>query len=152
MKKILFRGKEFETQHSSNGWVYGFYCSKGGAHFITTVGQYASGKEYFSDVLVDPETVGEYIGVTDSNNKKIFEGDIIRETSESPRGCRVIKDLNNYVVVYRNSSFCVIDLEDYRNGKDYYDSIDDSEFGISVEEWYEVFGNIYDNPELLEAK
>ena len=133
MREILFRGKT-----SDGNWITGNYIHAPGNEFKHNICSPDSPYDWYE---VKPETVGQYIGVTDANNVRIFEGDIVRETSEGPY---------IYVVVYRNSSFCVIALTDYRPGKDYYGSIDDSEFGISVDEWYEVVGNIYDNPELVE--
>ena len=137
MRDIIFRGKR-----ADNGeWVTGFYCTKDGAHFITTIGMYKSGKNYFSDVLVNPETIGQYTGTIDKNGKKIFEGDIVR--TEFGRLC-IFEWFENRVTrcwdlspILTNSN--LIHPAPYRT------SIFDSEH-------LEVVGNIHDNPELLEEK
>lgn len=67
MKEILFRGKR-----TDNGeWVYGVPI------------QYSNGtvvmcKESQRNENVVPETVGQYTGITDYNDKKIFDGDLVR--------------------------------------------------------------------------
>ena len=128
MREILFRGKEFEPIHTSDGWVTGFYCTKDGAHFITTVGGYASGKSYFSDVLVNPETIGQYTGMNDINGNRIFEGDIVRGLMDwGPAGmCESVVDIGFNLIEggYRWNYFALDTIE--------------------------VIGNIHDNPELLE--
>lgn len=141
MREILFRGKEFETRHSCNGWVYGFYCSKGGAHFISTVGQYYSGKEYFSDVLVNPETVGQFTGILDKNGKKIFEGDVMFVTHLTPNPYWDYTSVIG-VVQWTGGAFEVkgVENEDYIP----YGWLHDS-----CRACREIIGNIHDNPELL---
>lgn len=69
MKEILFRGKSLNTGE----WVYGFVWKLHGKTFIAN--------EKLLDE-VDPNTVGQYIGVI-HNGVKLFEGDIIKVTDVS---------------------------------------------------------------------
>lgn len=133
MREIIFRGKEFEPKHTSDGWVTGFYSTKDGAHFITTIGRYTSGKSYFSDVLVNPETIGQYTGLTDKNGKKIFEGDIVKFTRSGDIRTVIFDEY------YAEFEF---------NPKDPVSNPD----GVCLcadHDACEVIGNVYDNHELV---
>ena len=125
MREILFRGKI----QGLTDWSYGYYAKSGENHFILLD---TDSEDNYS--IVNPETVGEWTGMTDKNGVKIFEGDIVK-----------FYDTIHKVVF------------ETKNGTAYFGiKISDTEtwgFGNYVEVYkLEVIGNIYDNPELLEVK
>lgn len=139
MREILFRGK---TRHWK--WVYGWFCGKTLNH--TMDGTEECSQIIHSDTLywhvVEPETVGQFTGLTDKNGTKIFEGDIVAQTwydHDEPTD----DSFGEVVFCEYDCSFSVMDVE-----KD----------GIvplgrcHAYHWEaEVIGNIHDNPELLEV-
>ena len=78
---------------------------------------------------VDPDTVGEYVGVNDKSKKKIYDGDVVRVDGEN----------ENFVVVW------VCDTA--RFGLQSKTQLLYFEFGIGSK--IKVIGNIFDNPNLL---
>lgn len=84
-------------------------------------------------VEVNPKSVGQYIGKKDKNSKEIYEGDI------------VIGSFNGRGIIIFDEEKCqfLIKTLEY---KDVF-AFDNERFGM-----IEVIGNIYDNPELLEAE
>lgn len=130
MREILFRGECTET----GDWVKGFYVrlydDKGHeSHRIYPGYAETDCGDYYPDFWeVDPETVGQFTGLTDKNGKKIFEGDIF-----------IFPEIrkHKYVVEWDANYAC-------------FDCFNDvSGFDASS---IEVIGNIHDNPELLETK
>lgn len=135
MREILFRGKR-----KNNGkWVYGFYAlfasNKGLKHGIYTGTETGCVIPY----EVDPETIGQFTGLTDRNGKKIFEGDIVKEWSSHWK-TPLKTEINIYEVVceYLGSLHLIRKTEYGENSTPLYRR--------SV---VEVIGNIYDSPELL---
>ena len=152
MREILFRGKR-----KDNGeWVYGNYAvtdNNGKQHFIF------QNKAFEFEVI--PETVGQYTDSTDKNDKKIFEGDIIRyadnveyemylesiECPEEYEGVDFSKMWAVDEVVYGDKiGYPSFDL----NAHDF-DCNGLATLSESGQYFYEIIGNIHDNPELLEA-
>lgn len=71
MRTIKFRGF-----NKKNGvWLYGFYLQNRGTHFVTP-DEFANGKTW-EDYEVEPESVGQFTGLTDKSGTPIYEGDII---------------------------------------------------------------------------
>jgi len=66
MREIRFRGKRI----SDNKWVYGYFL-------VNQFGEYTICDKTFSAAVI-PETVGQYIGLPDKNNKEIYGGDILK--------------------------------------------------------------------------
>lgn len=92
---------------------------------------------------VIPETVGQYTGLKDKNDKEIYEGDII-----------IDKDGNICVVVWMEEwgmfgSMFTDELEKYKSGG--IDTLDESTLWTFPVDFnnIEVIGNIHENPELL---
>lgn len=130
-REIEFRGFD-GTQ-----WYYGdleYNRKTDGARIHT----YKEDGSYDSQYAIDPDTVGQFTGQYDKNDKKIYEGDIVRWD----------KDQKMYVVEFRSGMF--------------YASIEPCNphiyggfplwFLCEEEQHCEIICNIYDNPELLSAK
>lgn len=125
MREILFRGKKTDTKEWVEGVAFPHDNNK-----VTMLSQHPMdgslvGKE------VDPETVGQFTGLTDKNGKKIFEGDIIQNVTEGKTA--VVQWFSEY------SAFML-----WCKSEDQVYWLYDNDFHN-----IEVIGNIYDNPELL---
>lgn len=153
MREILFRGKR-----KDNGeWIEGFFAQSGEKTYIIVDNDIMVGYVTMKEVF--PKTIGQYTGLTDKNGTKIFEGDIIRyadedeynmylESLECPKeydGVDFSKMWAVDEVVYAiEIGYPAFDL----NESDFdYNGL--SALNESYQYFYEVIGNIHDNPELL---
>ena len=91
------------------------------------------GPDTFDWFEVDPETVGQYTGMTDKNGTKIFEGDIVRHIDTT---CHVVEVVNSEVY---------FDTEMLEFGFRYSNEL----FHCQFNNEFEIIGNIHDNKELL---
>ena len=143
-REIEFRGFD------GTKWYYGDleYNKKTDVARIHT---YKEDGSYSRQYTVDPDTVGQFTGMTDKNGVKIFEGDIVRKRDltfglkfegvvvyNSEIGCFRIHSENNGVTM--------------RMGFEASDVFNDGKCTVPVKYDYEVICNIHDNPELLAAK
>ena len=138
MRQIKFRGKSLRDGE----WFYGNLFdrdTKGNTH-ITTLER--------GCLVIDPETVGQFTGLTDEFNREVYEGDIIMLDGSPEMGARV--------VVFYEESFNIATRKEYyylQQGAHPY--LNDYAHMDCLNTWsnsglVRVVGNIYDNPELLE--
>lgn len=135
MREILFRGRR---SWGNKDWVEGDllhgYCDH------VSITKRLMGIETWQ---VEPETVGQYTGLTDKNGKKIFEGDIVQYELHDIRNRAVIK-----YGAPKEDSFCYGWYLDDNNGNTAF---------LVCKNWIkgyncQVIGNIHDNPELLKGE
>ena len=120
-REILFRGKRVKD----GKWVEGLLTKDIKGHIRI---QY--NPRNFS-VVVNPETVGQFTGMTDKNGTKIFEGDIVKEKHKVHE--RI------YSIFWRNDCFSM--SAQAKHISYYLDEI--------VSSHCEVIGNVFENKELL---
>ena len=137
MREILFRGKR--TDATVPPWVYGGIAAIAGPdadyreRAFMIEGGASQGYIGFS-WEVWRETVGQFTGRTDKNGQKVFEGDILSLFGGKDRG----------VVLWSDHDQCYFISP---SGDEHFTLGDFGDFGKP--EYYEVIGNIHDNPELL---
>ena len=122
MREILFRGKRTDCGE----WLEGNLVQPFRGNQLSSCGIMPKDPKAYC-WKVDPETVGQFTGLTDKNVGRIFEGDIIR-----------FDDDIGYVIYNGDTASFLVDSPNRYISMDY-----SSEF--------EVIGNIHDNPELLEG-
>ena len=139
MREILFRGKVI----GRNQWVYGHY-------FISPLTDENSGEPIETGMFflsypakphyiivqnnvafsVDPETVGQYTGLNDKTNAKIFEHDFILSPIYN----------KSYEVLWSDNGYWMW----AEVGLGFNGGLDPDDMT-----WAEVIGNRFDNPELV---
>ena len=146
MREILFRGKSIHGE-----WIYGYLNQhRGNIRYDCDCEPIADGCYYINDwqakidtgmygqdYKVDPDTVGQFTGLTDRNDVKIFEGDII-EFNHPYDGKSI------HAVVQDGCGW---------NLSNFYASCFDCP-GCAFSEgtkYMTVIGNVHDTPELLEV-
>ena len=120
-REILFRGKQLNTGE----WFFGNLFDKdnsGRTHIATT---------NRGCLNIDPETVGQFTGMTDKNGTKIFEGDILNEKYKINERLYYIVWDNDYFALRAESEYTSYQLDEL------------------LLSHCEVIGNIHDNKELL---
>ena len=131
MREIVFRGKSKDTGE----WVEGFLNPPCNICFETAETLNGEDVEVWNDHAVDPETVGQYIGLTDRNGVRIFEGDVVK--------------LHQRIFGRDQSEVGVVHWDPERSaflrtpGKRLMTSV--------CQCVYEVIGNVHDHPQLCEV-
>ena len=145
MREILFKAKRVDNDE----WIEGYLLKDGvtGQYFIHAKGNSVNesdkvneeGFVQFVAFEVVESTICQHTGLTDKNRKKIFDNDIFKH--------------------YNRTDF--LDFESYETGVVKWDEIKcryvnyrvgtNETFNLNCACDYEVIGNIFDNPELLES-
>ena len=174
MREILFRGKRVDT--IGNGeWIEGYYAAEPYVENTYNRGYILENeKDLFAKKawLVDSRTVGQFTGLTDKNDKKIFEGDIVKyyhhkktlvpvtdikpeedhygrdEESGLPLAYRTTKIIRykGHVELHPIEGMTI----NLKNRCQWWKNLNYEDDSINSDR-LEVIGNIHDNPELLEV-
>jgi uncharacterized phage protein (TIGR01671 family) len=140
MREILFKAKRIDNGE----WVEGYYTEYNGKTFIgINISIYSDIFEVFYIPLirwfeVDPKTICQFTGLCDKNGKKIWENDILMAHLDESYP----EDATYETVEWNVAGW--VGHETGSIGRQYLDKFD--------LEHYEVVGNIFDNPELLQEE
>lgn len=136
MREIKFRGKSIETGE----WVYGMLFANLDPHkkenTWVDVSIYRGLRNIESPIPVHPETIGQFTGLLDKNGKQIYEGDVLCPTKPAYAE-------ENREVKFVEGSFC------YSMSKKMYPKIKYCSLNKNVAKLFELIGNVYQNPELI---
>lgn len=80
---------------------------------------------------VNPDTVGQYVGVRDKNGKEVYEGDLLKD--DNGKLYKIVWGCDLLWLAKTNETHCNC-------------------YGPKVAERSEIVGNIYDNPELISVQ
>lgn len=137
----LYRGKRTDGE----GLVCGYLstktiCVSGNVHFGYIIQKPSAGlyqNEWFE---VDKDTIGEYTGVPDKSGNGIFEGDILKIHNDYTGDVHPF----DVFVTFREGAFVCQYI-----GEETYTHF--SSWNVP-HVWWEIIGNIFDNPELITAE
>ena len=136
----MSREIKYKGLTSNRTWVYGnLIQGKKGDCYICSINEnpiYKNGDSWYIDspcYVVIPETVCQFTGLVDKNEKDIYEGDILKITLYDDEWKTKVRDYYGTLV---------IDVEGCDWSTTALSFLDD-------EADKEVLGNFYENPELL---
>lgn len=152
MREIKFRAK----RNYDNKWIYGYYAGI----YQTEDGKVVCIKDlYGKDNLCIIDTVGQFTGLYDKNQKKIYKGDIVKFLD------------SEYTVIFECGTFGLgtyTDIDYDKIEKEVQETTDNDYTGIYCDNFIslwtiywnfnceddvitqiEVIGNIYENKELI---
>lgn len=144
MHEILFRGKR-----ADNGeWVYGDLIHRQiwKKSVSVIIHNQDDGFDQYEEYEIVPSSVGQYTGLNDRNNEKIFDGDILQGFwyCEGVRAKVVwIDDAATFGILYS-----------FRKSGEKTAWLNSSWYKFTSESpcFPEIIGNIHDNPELLKGE
>lgn len=139
MREILFKAKRIDNGE----WVEGCIVIDQSRldRFKYRIQPIESGVLYAHPI--DPDTLCQYTGLTDKNGKKIWENDILK-CKKYIGGNFVDYCIEVGYVEMKHGAFGLHRIKNDAYYRPFKDWLEDYE--------YEVVGNIFDNPELLEAE
>ena len=132
MRTIKFRGYNAKNKE----WLYGCYLINRGEHFIFPDGIQPADKTW-EDFQIDPDTLGQFTGLTDADGNEIYEGDII-----------CAGEMGYCEVIYTGYGWGFLTIKDKARNRLAY---------RTFEAWHRyiecgiIIGNIHDNPELMKG-
>lgn len=135
-REILFRWKHIHAmdsnEHLNGTWVHGYLSDK----------NYIYDKSLEGEFLVDENTICKYTGLNDKSGKKIFEGDVVKDSAGVCGEVKFGLYAAGFSIPDTNQGFYIEFPEEslYRKELGYW------------ENKVVVIGNIYDSPKLLEDK
>lgn len=127
--RYLFRGKRIDNGEWVEGYLSYPFCTKKGNESYYFYAKDSLG--FFCRCVVDASTICQCTGLKDKNGKLIWENDVVKINNSKV----------NTLITFRDFEIiCTIPNEKYYKHRLEYDTE------------YEVIGNIFDNPELLESE
>lgn len=127
--RYLFRGKRIDNGEWVEGYLSYPFCTKKGNESYYFYAKDSLG--FFCRCVVDASTICQCTGLKDKNGNLIWENDIVKINNSKV----------NTVITFRDFEIiCTIPNEKYYKHRLEYDTE------------YEVIGNKFDNPELLESE
>lgn len=127
--RYLFRGKRIDNGEWVEGYLSYPFCTKKGNESYYFYAKDSLG--FFCRCVVDASTICQCTGLKDKNDKLIWENDIVKINNSKV----------NTLIIFRDFEIiCTIPNEKYYKHRLEYDTE------------YEVIGNTFDNPELLEVQ
>ena len=131
MREIKFRGWERELQMmvydtELGGWIFEYDGNP-----VRAVNQMINEEDYFYDLM-------QYTGLKDKNGVEIYEGDVVKGSYYAGYNIGIKRIIGN--VSWTSASFKVTGIKQYEGIR------------VGFDGSFEVIGNIYENPELLERK
>ena len=135
MREILFKAKRID----SGEWVEGYYQKRyyflgNEEHLIFHADSY----KVWEYAEIDPETLCQFTGICDKNGNRIWENDILMAHLDESYP----EDVTYETVEWGVAGW--VGHEANSIGRQYLDEFDTK--------YYEVVGNTFDNPELLQEE
>lgn len=155
--RFLSRGKRIDNGEWVEGYLSYPFCTKKGNESYYFYAKDSLG--FFCRCVVDASTICQCTGLKDKNGKLIWENDILLQKTTEKHWCEwqrmgLVKygehDWNEGVYGYKNIGFFVEPI--VKEGDETRMKPGLCQEDLVFENYpYEVIGNIFDNPELLEV-